>query len=264
MLTHYRNQSYGELIELLKGDEITFSVLFAILRRRCTDIFTDHQNVIICYSNAPFPVWVWCKDTENADTVRDIVECITEYFPDIPIILSEKLRNELYKYGNFGGYETTVDMLSYKLDRLLPYSHNCDGKVMQADISQLDYLAQVWHDMSLEMEGYDHSHEYCVGHVGELIMNRSLFLWINDENRLVSLASRIDFGQYSRVSMVYTMPEHRRKGYASNLVGFLCERILADGLTPSLYTDGHYNASNECYRKIGFVQIGHLCTIKKI
>ena len=40
-------------------------------------------------------------------------------------------------------------------------------------------------------------------------------------------------------------------------------RIIADsGLTPMLYTDADYAASNACYEKIGYILRGKLCSIK--
>jgi predicted GNAT family acetyltransferase len=40
-------------------------------------------------------------------------------------------------------------------------------------------------------------------------------------------------------------------------------RIAADsGLTPMLYTDADYAASNACYEKIGYVLRGKLCMIQ--
>ena len=81
MLTHYKNQSRAELCRLIENEKITYSVLYNILGRKCTDIFTDHENVIVCYSNAPFPVWVWGKDVADLNAVRLIGDCIKEHFP---------------------------------------------------------------------------------------------------------------------------------------------------------------------------------------
>jgi len=36
---------------------------------------------------------------------------------------------------------------------------------------------------------------------------------------------------------------------------------LDDGLIPILYTNGDYVASNDCYKKIGYVQVGKLVDV---
>ena len=60
---------------------------------------------------------------------------------------------------------------------------------------------------------------------------------------------------------MYTKPEHRRGHYAENLVSKVSQIAAAEGLTPMLYTDADYIASNACYEKIGYIRRGELCTI---
>lgn len=60
-------------------------------------------------------------------------------------------------------------------------------------------------------------------------------------------------GGYSTVSEVYTLPEHRGRGYASALVAHISRLTLEGGKIPLLYTDAANPASNKAYRNIGFV-----------
>ena len=78
----------------------------------------------------------------------------------------------------------------------------------------------------------------------------------------MALTDRGDTGLYGKIAAVYTLPNQRRKGYALNLVHAISEDILKDGLVPILYTDADYGASNSCYKKIGFEQVGSLCTVQ--
>ncbi|MBQ8834080.1 MAG: GNAT family N-acetyltransferase [Oscillospiraceae bacterium] len=87
---------------------------------------------------------------------------------------------------------------------------------------------------------------------------KTLFTWRNDAGEIVALTAKVDNGPYSRITSVYTLPGHRRKGYAIHLVHKVTETILADGLVPTLYTDANYRASNACYRKIGYQEVGNL------
>ena len=56
-----------------------------------------------------------------------------------------------------------------------------------------------------------------------------------------------------RIGMVYTPPEHRRRGYATALVGALSQRCLADGRSfCCLFTDLANPVSNAIYPKVGY------------
>ena len=66
------------------------------------------------------------------------------------------------------------------------------------------------------------------------------------------------------INLVYTLPKERRKHYAENLVYQVTKLAVNEGLSPMLYTDADYPASNECYKKIGYVLRGSLCTIGQV
>ena len=48
--------------ELLDGDRYTFFVLKRLLGGDNTLLLSDHERLIICFSNDPFPVWIWTPD----------------------------------------------------------------------------------------------------------------------------------------------------------------------------------------------------------
>ena len=55
------------------------------------------------------------------------------------------------------------------------------------------------------------------------------------------------------VSLVYTPPAHRKRGYAGSVTAAVVERAFADGKTMAcLYTDLRDPYSNRCYAKTGF------------
>lgn len=267
MLQHYQNQSCPQAAELLKEDPITYSVLINILQGQCQDIFTDHENVVVCYSNPPYPVWVWCRDVEDERAVMDIAACLKGQLPLHTVracimntALSEKLK-EADEY--FRDVKLGMGLLSYRLDAIDDGGHPCDGFMRLVREEEIPSLIDIRHDMSMEMEGMDLSRERCEESLTQTVKRNGLFAWCNDNGQIVALTSRGDQPPYSKISMVYTLPQYRRKGYAINLVHGVTETILADGLIPILYTDAGYAASNECYQKIGYRQIGSLCSICK-
>ncbi len=249
--------------DILKGDSITFSVLISILQGLCTDIYTDNENIIICYSNPPYPVWVWCRDMENKEYVTLICDCLKENFPieegfcyDLEETLLERMKEQ---DGYFTKAEKLYGLLSYRLDKLNDIPKAFDGCVYVPDKEDIPYITKLWKNFELEAEGIEFDDELCLKTVSERINAGTLFTWKNDDGNITAMASRWggDNG-YCKIASVYTLPEFRRKGYAMNLVHHICKEIISEGLTPILYTDESYTASNECYKKIGFYKVGNL------
>lgn len=267
MLQHYRDQACPALADLMQGESITYSVLIRILQGECTDIFTDHESVIVCYSSAPWPVWVWCRDSEDRTAVMEIARCLKAHFPleqGYDIILSyallEKLRDtdEYFRNAKDG-----MGLLSYRLDAINEIEYPCQGSMGLVREEEISGLIGIWQDMHMEMEGRSFTLEHCEQSIRRCVEEKSLFAWRNDVGEIVALTRRGDQTPYSKITSVYTLPEHRRKGYAINLVHGVTETILADSLIPILYTDAGYAASNACYQKIGYRQVGSLTSICK-
>ena len=266
-MEHYQNQSCPEAAELIRADFITYSVLSKILQGECAHIFTDLKNLIVCHSGHPYPVWVWCRDVENEETVTEIARCIKEELPleqGYVHIVSYELREKLQEMdAYFRDTKEKMGLLSYRLDAIEDIDYPSDGSMSLVREAEIDLLVGHWRNMHLEMEGLDLTLEHCRNTLQRFVDEKKLFSWRTDDGRIVALTSRGDQGKYSKITSVYTLPEYRRKGYAINLVHGVTETILADGLVPILYTDSAYAASNACYQKIGYHQVGRLIQICK-
>lgn len=264
-LFHYRDQAGVVDVDLLKDDGITFSVLVSILQGTCAEVYTDHENVIICHSCEPYPVWVWCKNVENGADIAKIAACLKEAFPlegGYKYNLGYELLEQLKRVDSYFEDSTIkMNLLSYRLDQINEIHYPCGGELVPAKAEDRDRLITLWHDLVLEMEGMELDGEQCRDRVDRHLEAGTLFSWRNEAGEIMALTSRGDTGSYSKIAAVYTLPEHRRKGYAINLVHQVTEMILADGLTPILYTNADYGASNACYRKIGYQEVGRLCTV---
>ena len=80
-----------------------------------------------------------------------------------------------------------------------------------------------------------------------------VFLWEDATGLPVSVvgASVPSYG-VSRLGPVYTPPEHRGRGYASNAVAEVSRLILADGARACLFTDQANPTSNRIYQQLGY------------
>ena len=265
-LQHYTFEGKGELANIV-DEVITYSVLRNILHYPCTDIFTNGQSVIICYSNAPYPIWVWCKRPFDEQDVQAVVHTLKTHYLEkgnYRFIISEDLLDEIAKIDNmFSNMTTRLELLSYELKNIKKIDYPCAGQMQKATMEQLDALASMYKDACYEMEMHDFTMEHCKATVTGMIQNDNLFFWVNDENKIVATVAKSTDGNYAKIAFVYTLPEHRRKGYAINLVHTFSQMLLDDGLIPILYTNGGYVASNECYKKIGYVQVGKLVDVER-
>lgn len=267
MLKHYQNQACPELSERIQAEPITYSVLIKILQAPCTDIFTDEENLVICYSCAPWPVWVWCRDVSDDKMVRKIGACLMEHFPvekGFDIIMRHGLLEQLRKTDPyFQNVREGMGLLSYRLDVMQDIAYPCAGTMGLVREEDIPDLLQTWHDMHMEMENREFSPEHCAQSIRRMVDEKSLFAWRDAAGEILALTGRGDQPPYSKITSVYTLPAHRRKGYAINLVHGVTKTILEDGLIPILYTDAGYEASNSCYQKIGYHLVGRLTSICK-
>ncbi len=94
------------------------------------------------------------------------------------------------------------------------------------------------------------------------IAQKAIYLW--DDKGPTSMArwtGRTPHGV--RVSLVYTPPEQRRRGYASACVAGLSRKLLDSGLRLLfLYTDLSNPTSNSIYQRIGYEPVCDVAQIK--
>lgn len=264
-LRHYQDTDMSALTELI-CDDVSFTVLAKILGDECDHIFTNGEDVIVCHSNPPYPVWAWCKDASNIYSVQAIGSTIRKFLPleEYNINISHEVFRKLQEINPyFENAKCKMELLSYRLDEFIDAGYEVDGKMFLAEMKDLDFLAKIWQDMAMEMESFNFSIEECRERVEAMIEGKMLYLWKDGEGKIVATTSKGKIGKFGKIAGVYTLPQHRRRGYAINLVSEVTKLLLAEGLVPTLYTDGGYTASNDCYKKIGYVQVGRLVTITK-
>jgi predicted GNAT family acetyltransferase len=95
----------------------------------------------------------------------------------------------------------------------------------------------------------------------ECIGDNRFFFWKDASGKVVASCYFNLSDGLACLAGVYTLPEHRRKHYAQNLVYKVSELTRAKGYLPMLYTDADYAASNACYTQVGYQLKGKLCTL---
>lgn len=85
------------------------------------------------------------------------------------------------------------------------------------------------------------------------IRDRRVCLWVDEDDRPVHVTgfNAPAFG-VARIGPVYTPPEHRGRGLASNAVAAVSRMLLEDGARVCLYTDQANPVSNRIYQALGY------------
>lgn len=250
---------------ILAEDTLTFSVLKAIVNQKSAKVFTDGKTVVICHSCHPFPVWIWVSPKVTEKNLSNVAECLIEEFPpdkgytyNLSYELLEQLKRETEAFGKL---TVKTNMLTYRCDQEEKIQAFFDGKIRLAAAEDIELLSQWSQQFSYEIEKMDRQLEDCRQIVEKRMTVGTLFVWENKRGKIVATAYVWSDGDYSKVMSVYTVPEERRKGYALHLVHKITEKILKENHVPILYTDADYAASNACYKKVGYRQVGSLCTV---
>ena len=252
--------------KLLEDDKYTFFVLRRIITEECNLLLTDHERLIICHTNDPFPVWIWTPDDVSVEEKEKAYRLIKENG-----LLTEghtfNIKYELADYFIKRASEDAKDlsistnMFAYDCPNPIEPDTEADGELhrcVEEDIDEVVEFMDLFHnEIGIDQE----SLEVYRHNAKEAIKYGSLFLWKNAEGRNVSSCNFRPNGDMASIGLVYTREEYRRKHYAENLVYQVSKIAMDAGFVPMLYTDADYVASNACYEKIGYILRGKLCTI---
>lgn len=138
----------------------------------------------------------------------------------------------------------------YRLDQVSPLSY-ASGKLRLAAAEDVKRVAD-WIYQFCEEINEQISHEEALTKACENIENSLLYLWQDQDS--VSMAKKTRPTKNGIVlSLVYTPPQFRNRGYASSCAASLSQLLLDEGYQfCSLYTDLSNPTSNAIYSKIGY------------
>lgn len=90
-----------------------------------------------------------------------------------------------------------------------------------------------------------------------------IHVWVDGDGRPASYAARGRLLEaHARIGPVYTPPELRGRGFASNLTAAVSQTIMDEGGVPVLFTDLANRTSNGIYQAIGYVPVADATEIR--
>lgn len=130
------------------------------------------------------------------------------------------------------------------------------GRLRRADREDHPLMARWIAGFSREAIGEDSDPGKAEHNAEKYIAERNLYIWDHDGPVSIARESRA-MKHGTVISLVYTPPESRNRGYATSCVYRLTKKLLAGRHEfCSLFTDLANPASNHIYQKIGYVPLG--------
>lgn len=252
--------------KLIEQDKYTFFVLGKILGGPCKLTLSDHERLIICLSEEPFPVWIWTPD----DATQEELEKAYALIEECGFLDGKHHFNVKYKLADFfiaksaaseHALSLETNMYAYDCPSLKEPSIKVEGQLHNCVDSDLDELVDMIDEFH-QATGVDIRDREAYTESGKRdIEEGKTYFWKLDSGKAAACCKYRPNGELASLSLVLTRKDYRRRHYGENLV-YEVTKIAADqGYLPMLYTDADYAASNACYEKLGYVRRGELCTI---
>lgn len=154
--------------------------------------------------------------------------------------------------------ESVTPMLAYELLKVSFPAQPAQGKMRFARVGDQEtlekFVRRFFIDCDVPEAQSPTLNEDVIKTVQRLLSKQAVVLWETD-GVPVAMAGKVrEASLGSAVSLVYTPPEYRGRGYASALVAHLSQHILDQGSPRCLlFTDARNPTSNAIYQKIGYV-----------
>ena len=252
--------------QLLAQDPLTFAVLDRILRGPCDLVLTDHRSVILCHSDTPHPVWIWTPDGcagKVKQAAWDLADAYRPLSGGYRINMKPELADFFISRGKQAGLNVGIAMQMFVYDCPFPIRPEiaAEGQMRPCAAGDAEEAADLLAGFYTEIGDEIPPLGIRIEKARAYIDDQAFFFWEKPDGITTACCSLRRNRGLASIGSVYTLPAFRRMHYALNLVYAVTQRVLEMGYRPMLYTDAGYPASNECYRKVGYVLRGRLCSV---
>ena len=243
-------------VEAFQEEKDKFYLLSAIATAENPLLISDKETYIMGRSDIGFPTWIWSKNNLPIEKVFEIMEALQEYLQDgeNKFTCKKELYNLLKKEYDTENY-FEMGYLSCK-EAIKPLKRK--GIFVRPNYGDKVTLAEYWRDNVKEMYGKQIPQKEALEEVERWFDEKKFFVLKDSRGEIVSMAGYSIIDQSAKITHVYTPKNERGKGYCQYLIYSLSKKLLEEGYTPLLYTDYHYKASNEAYKRVGFQDEGIL------
>ncbi|WP_455619798.1 GNAT family N-acetyltransferase [Eisenbergiella sp.] len=248
---------------LTEKDRYCFNLFYRIREGAGAYIAMDGSTCILAQSNLHTPVWIWLKNSPDEKSCAEISSILRERFSVCDRIsvnaygpYTEALLRS-FADSEHAEYRINKRLNVYACSSVRPVQKR--GRLLPAAPCHQEEIARLITIMMRDADLQEPDREEARQYTEEKSVSGSLFLWENEEGKIVSMTDITHrTARYARLNAVVTAREHRGHRYAEMLVSSVTQQLLRDGLAPMLYADAGYPPSNAVYRKIGYVKQGEI------
>lgn len=259
------SHSYQHVIDnpLFKEVEAKYNVLYAILSGEDSlCIHTKEGNALLGQTPGYF-AWLYLQDGIEEERQQQLLEALVEYPFDarLPGVTGDRelIAPFVEQYSKKHGLTPTIrmELQAYHCPNVHPPA-GVQGHYRIATLEDEQVLARFIVGLNEEALHSKVELEDVLPRVRAMIPTGKVFVWEVDGQVVSMVAAMHRSPRHVRINMVFTDPEHRGKQYAGAIVAAVGETFLAEGYTPMLYADKNYASSNKAYKRIGFLECGHI------
>ena len=145
--------------KILEADKYTFFVLARIMKRDCELLLTDHNRMIICYSQSPFPLWIWTADDARPEEMGNAYKLSDEHgFLDgnHGIVMKYELAEYFMKRAAGEGKKLSIlkNMFAYDCPKLVDETalRKVDGELHLCVLEDLEDLTDFKESLHTELQ----------------------------------------------------------------------------------------------------------------
>ena len=199
-------------------------------------------------------------DTEIEAAADRLVKYLRGNEPTVPGVVGPEMESRCFSDNWMKAHPGLTATISTRL-RVFEARYVVDvplapGRLRLADREDHPLMARWIAAFSHEATGEESGPEKAERNAEKYIRERKLYVWDHDGPVSIARESR-SMKRGTVISLVYTPPAFRNRGYATSCVYRLTKKLLAGGHEfCSLFTDLANPTSNHIYQDIGYVPLG--------
>lgn len=245
-----------------RKDRNLFHIIELNLQTDDVLLYSDEKNYVICRGAVGRPTWIWTVDGIEERAMGEVASLIAECYMTDNSKCKFTSKKAFYAYLKESNYPYLLNDY-FEMGALechgVSEPQKCDGFLRKAKRKDIDVLAKYWFDDNQEMNSSAvFTMQQAYEDIQAMLAEDTFFVWENEAGKIVCMVYYRAVGNQARLNHVYTPKEERGKGYATNLIHDITERLLELHLEPLLYTDYNYIASNRAYKNAGYQESGVL------
>lgn len=259
------NLFYQKVKDYLLKDEVLHNLLLGATKNLINHpqlckikpylLAVEQNENIIAVAMMTIPYNLLLSQVKDLKAIDIIIQDLQQKYESLTNVNAPVIESKAFtdKWCSLTGksYKSKLSLRIFKLEKV-EFTSQVQGNLRLATENDKQLLKS-WHDaFNLEALGKKSSNLDSESWVERVLQKKTAYLWDSDIPVSIACSTRSTPNGIG-INMVYTPPEHRRKGYAGACVAGLSQTLLDKGYKFCfLFTDLSNSTSNKIYQQIGY------------